>query len=79
MRDDNQLRDLVGESRDQLRGDALTRRVLSLYPSKRKLTGRLMSVAEKSVPVRWRWITGTKNWNHSRRECKECTSDLLVR
>ena len=39
MRDDDQLRDLV-------RGDALTRRVLSLYPSKRKLTGRLMSVAE---------------------------------
>ena len=60
MKDDDQLRDLVGESRDQLRGDALTRRVLSLYPSKHKLTGRLMSVAEKSVSVRWRWITGTK-------------------
>ena len=58
--DDDQLRELVGKSRDQLRGHALTRGVLSLYHSKRKLTGRLMSVAEKSVPVRWRWITGTK-------------------
>ena len=38
---------MVGESRDQLRGKALTRRV-SLYHSKRKLTGRLMSV-ERSL------------------------------
>ena len=52
--DDDQLRDLVGESRDQLRGDALPGRVLSLYHSKREVTGRLMPVAEKSVPVRWR-------------------------
>ena len=74
--DDDQLRDLVGESRDQLRGNALTGHVLSLYHSKHELTGRLMLVAEKSVPVCWTWISGTKNWSHSRRECKECTSDL---
>ena len=77
--DDDQLHDLVGESQNQLRGDALTGRVLSLYHSKRELTGRLMPVAEKSVPVRWRWISGTNNWSHSRHECKECPSDLLVR
>ena len=52
--DDDQLRDLVGESRDQLRGNAPTGRVLSLYHSKRELTGRLMLVAEKSVPACWR-------------------------
>ena len=46
--DDDQLRDLVGEPRDQLRGNAPTGRVLSLYHSKRELTGRLMLVAEKS-------------------------------
>ena len=32
----------------------------SLYHSTCEPTGRLMPVAEKSVPVRWRWITGTK-------------------
>ena len=42
----------IGESRDQLRGDDVTGRVLSFYHNKRELAGRLMRVAEKSVPVR---------------------------
>ena len=54
IEDEDQLRHLVSETRDQLRGDAVTGRVLSIYYSKRELTGRLMLVAEKSVPVRWR-------------------------
>ena len=42
---------LVGESRDQLRGEDVTGHILSCYHSKRELAGRLMLVAEKSAPV----------------------------
>ena len=48
-------------------------------PVKRELAGRLMLVAEKSVPVRSGGEFQELNWNHTRREQKECTSDLLVR